>query len=142
MNLARTIKEWLHPKEICVTQELGRQGEEAARQFLEKAGLSFLCANYRGQRGEIDLIFKHRGVLIFVEVKSRTSKSWTRPAAAVDSKKQRRLSRTALQYLRQCGNPEVTVRFDVVEVLTTDRKIIEVRHIEDAFPLAHPFRYG
>lgn len=142
MSLVQTIKDWIHPEPVCVTQELGREGEEAARRFLEKSGLIFLCANFRGHRGEIDLIFKHKSALIFVEVKSRTSKSWTRPAAAVNAPKQRRISKTALEYLRQCGNPEVQLRFDVVEILTVDRKIIEVRHLEDAFPLCRPYRYG
>lgn len=142
MNLVQTVKSWLDPDPKCLTQEIGRQGEEAARRLLEKSGLTFLCANYRGHRGEIDLIFKIRKALVFVEVKSRTCKSWTRPAAAVNARKQWKISKTALEYLRQCGNPEVQVRFDVVEVLTVDRKITEVRHIEDAFRLSSPYRYG
>ncbi len=142
MSVVQTIRRWIHPEPVCITQEIGREGEEAARRFLEKSGLTFLCANYRGHRGEIDLIFKGEGILIFIEVKSRTSNSWTRPAAAVDAGKRRRISKTALEYLRQCRNPEVSLRFDVVEVLTVDRKITEVRHIEDAFGLASPYRYG
>ena len=78
---------------------LGRKGEEAARAELERMGMTVLCANYRHGRGEIDLIVRDGEVLAFVEVKSRSSESWVRPAQAVGRAKQRMLSDTALAYL-------------------------------------------
>ena len=63
---------------------LGRLGERAAKRHLKQAGLKFLYANFKGEQGEIDLVFREVEVLVFVEVKARSSESWTRPAAAVD----------------------------------------------------------
>jgi len=120
----------------------GELGERAARQFLQQKGLHFLTANFRSTRGEIDLVFREGGNLIFVEVKTRSSEDWTRPAAAVDARKRRLLSQTALDYLKLLKNPPVKFRFDIVEVLLTDGAVREIRHLPDAFPLARPYRYG
>ena len=120
----------------------GRLGERAARRHLRRLGLRFLTANFRSPRGEIDLIFRDGAGLVFVEVKTRSSEDWTRPAAAVDAERRRRLSRTALDYLKLLHQPPVTIRFDIVEVLLTDGRVREVRHLPNAFPLARPYRYG
>jgi putative endonuclease len=120
----------------------GKIGELAARKQLQRLGLKFLAANYRSDRGEIDLIFRDEECLVFVEVKTRSSEEWTRPAAAVDSRKRRLLSQTALDYLRQLKNPKVPVRFDIVEVLLADGAVREIRHLPNTFSLSKPYRYG
>ena len=120
----------------------GELGERAAQKHLRQQGLKFLAANYRTTRGEIDLVFRERDCLVFVEVKTRSSEDWTRPAAAVNKGKRRRLSRTALAYLRDLKYPEVRFRFDVVEVLLQDGAVREVRHLPNCFPLSPPYRYG
>lgn len=116
-------------------------GERAARKHLRQSGLKFLTANFRSKHGEIDLIFRDDDCLVFVEVKSRSSEDWTRPAAAVDARKRRLLSLTALDYLHLLKNPEVKFRFDIVEVLLAAGAVREVRHLPNAFPLAAPLRY-
>lgn len=120
----------------------GKAGELAARKHLQQQGMKFLAANYRSDRGEIDLIFRDEECLVFVEVKTRSSEEWTRPAAAVDSRKRRLVSQTALDYLRQLKNPKVPVRFDIVEVLLADGSVREIRHLPNTFPLSKPYRYG
>ncbi len=109
--------------------------------------MKFLAANFRGGRGEIDLIFRASDgparagsfardgtdCLVFVEVKTRSSEEWTRPAAAVDARKRRLLSLTAEDYLRKLGDRRVKWRFDVVEVLLADGLVSEVRHVVHAF---------
>ena len=120
----------------------GDLGELAAKQFLREAGLKFLTANFRSERGEIDLVFRDADCLVFVEVKTRSSEEWTRPAAAVDGRKRRLLSQTALDYLRKLKHPEVKVRFDIVEVLLADGAVREIRHLPNTFCLAKPYRYG
>jgi putative endonuclease len=120
----------------------GKLGERAAEKFLRRQGLKFLTANFRSARGEIDLIFRDSDCLAFIEVKTRSSEDWTRPAAAVNAVRRRRLSRTALDYLRLLKNPTVKIRFDIVEVLLMDGKVHEVRHLPNAFAMAKPFRYG
>ncbi|MSU61890.1 MAG: YraN family protein [Pedosphaera sp.] len=120
----------------------GRIGEQAAKKHLQRLGMKYLTANFRSRRGEIDLIFREGQMLVFVEVKTRSSESWTRPAAAVNVRKRRLLSQTALDYLRLIKNPQVAIRFDVVEVLLSDGRVSEVRHLPNTFQLAAPYRYG
>ena len=120
----------------------GKQGERAAKKFLQKAGLKFLAANFRTERGEIDLVLRDKDCLVFAEVKTRSSEDWTRPAAAVNAEKRRRLSRCALDYLRLLKNPPIKIRFDVVEVLLKDGAVQEVRHLPNTFSLSAPYRYG
>jgi putative endonuclease len=113
----------------------GSSGEAAARIHLIAAGLHFLTANYRSDHGEIDLIFRDDGCLVFVEVKTRSSEEWARPAAAVNASKRRRLSLTAEHYLRSLDDRRVKFRFDVVEVLLDEGGVCEVRHVANAFAL-------
>jgi putative endonuclease len=120
----------------------GALGERAARKHLQARGLKFLTANYKSARGEIDLIFREDDCLVFVEVKTRSSEDWVRPAAAVNARKRRLLSLCALDYLRLLKNPQVKLRFDVVEVLLRDGEVREVRHLPNTFHLSAPYRYG
>jgi putative endonuclease len=120
----------------------GELGERAAKKHLRKLGLKFLAANFRSERGEIDLVFRDNDCLVFVEVKSRSSEDWTRPASAVDARKRRLLSQTALDYLRLLKNPAVKIRFDIVEVLLAAGAVREIRHLPNTFPLARPYRHG
>ena len=120
----------------------GELGEAAARRCLQAKGWKFLAANYRSKRGELDLIFRDGEALVFVEVKTRSSDSWTRPAAAVNARKRRLLSLVALDYLRRIRHPEVCLRFDIVEVILEEGAVVEVRHLPNCFSLAPPFRYG
>jgi putative endonuclease len=120
----------------------GRLGERVARQHLCRLGLKFLAANVRSARGELDLVFRDQDCLVFVEVKTRSSEDWTRPAAAVNAEKRRRLSRAAFDYLARLNYPPVKLRFDVVEVLLEDGAVSQVRHLPNTFPLSPPLRYG
>ena len=120
----------------------GRLGEHAAARTLRQQGLKVLARNWRSARGEVDLVCRDRDCLVFVEVKTRSSEDWTRPAAAVNARKKRLLSQTALDYLDQLKRPPLKLRFDIVEVLLTDGAVREIRHLPNAFPLSAPYRYG
>src|SRR5256886_3013095 len=120
----------------------GRLGERAARKHLRRAGLKFLAANFHSSRGEIDLVFRDDDCLVFVEVKTRSSEDWTRPAAAVNDRKRRLLSQTALDYLKVLRHPQVKIRFDIVEVLLSEGAVHQVRHLPNTFPMSPPYRYG
>src|SRR5882724_858915 len=133
MNLFEKLKVKLAGKEKPGHLRRGELGERAAKKFLQKAGLKFLAANFRSERGEIDLIFHDGDCLAFVEVKTRSSEEWSRPAAAVNAERQRRLSQCALDYLRKIKNPAVKIRFDIVEVLLAEGKVSEVRHLPNTF---------
>jgi putative endonuclease len=142
MKILERIKSTFAGKEKPEHLRRGELGERAAKKYLQKQGLKFLAANFRSGRGEIDLIFRDDDCLAFVEVKTRSSEDWTRPAAAVNAERRRRLSQCALDYLRLLANPPVKIRFDIVEVLLDDGKVREVRHLPNTFALSKPFRYG
>ncbi|HEY6166972.1 MAG TPA: YraN family protein [Verrucomicrobiae bacterium] len=142
MNLWQRIKSHLARAEEPLHLQHGRLGERVAKRHLRRVGLKFLTANFRSARGEIDLIFRDGDCLVFVEVKTRSSEEWTRPAAAVNAHKRRLLSQSALDYLRLLKNPEVKIRFDIVEVLLADGAVREVRHLPNTFSLSKPYRYG
>lgn len=103
--------------------------------------MKHLTSNFRTPRGEIDLVFRDGDCLVFVEVKTRSSEDWGRPAAAVDRERRQRLTRAGLDYLRLLRNPKVKVRFDIVEVLMTDEGLSEIRHLPNSFPMEQPYRY-
>ena len=142
VNLFERIKVRFTGKEKPEHLRRGKLGERAAKKFLRRQGLKFLTANFRSACGEIDLIFRDGDCLAFVEVKTRSSEEWTRPAAAVNAQRRRRLSQAALDYLRLLKNPPVKIRFDIVEVLLTDGKVHEIRHLPNTFAMAKPYRYG
>ena len=142
MNLMEKIKSVFAGKEKPEHLRRGELGERAAKRHLQKLGLKFLTANFRSERGEIDLVFRDGDCLVFIEVKTRSSEGWSRPAAAVNARKRRLLSQTALDYLRLLKNPEVKIRFDIVEVLLADGDVREIRHLPNTFSLSKPYRYG
>lgn len=116
----------------------GRLGELAAAENLRQAGMKILATNYRGGRGELDLVCRDGECLVFVEVKTRSSEEWGRPALAVDKEKRRLIGVAAQYYLKRLGNPEVKLRFDVVEVLLKEGAVAEVRHLPNAFVPERP----
>lgn len=142
MKLLERIKAKLTARPKPEHLRRGELGERAAKKYLQRHGLKFLTANFRSERGEIDLIFRDNDCLAFVEVKTRSSEDWTRPAAAVNAERRRRLSRCALDYLRLLKNPPVKIRFDIVEVLLVDGAVREIRHLPNTFALSKPYRHG
>lgn len=142
MTLWARIKQAWGKKDKPEHLRRGQLGERAAKKHLQSLGLKFLVANFKSDHGEIDLVFRDADCLAFVEVKTRSSEDWTRPAAAVDARKRRLLSRTALDYLKLLGNPQVKIRFDIVEVLLRDGEVREIRHLPNTFTMSKPYRYG
>ena len=142
MNVAKRIKSWWRRSELPVHLQYGVLGERAAKKYLKRQGLKFLTANFRSERGEVDLVFRDGDCLVFVEVKTRSSEKWVRPAAAVNKERRRRLSRAALDYLRLLKNPQVKLRFDIVEVLLEEGAVRQVRHLPNTFAMERPYRYG
>lgn len=79
----------------------GRAAERAAEKFLTRQGLTLVTRNFRGKRGEIDLIMDHAGTLVFVEVRSRRSTRFGSAVETIDAVKQTKLIKTAELYLTQ-----------------------------------------
>lgn len=96
-------------------RRIGAIMEARAAKYLEEQGMQILERNYRCRRGEIDLIGRERGYLVFVEVKYRSGRSTGVPEAAVDWQKARKICRTADYYRSMHGVLDsVPQRYDVV----------------------------
>ncbi len=115
---------------------LGRRGEEAAARYLASVGYRILERRYRTRAGEIDFIAEDGETLVFVEVKTRSSLSFGRPAEAVNVRKRARIAGAASLYLARRGSPDRSCRFDVVEVLESGGAPPRIRLIRDAFESA------
>jgi len=108
---------------------LGRIGEKSAGKYLRKKGYKIIEKNYTTKIGEVDLIALYGDLLVFIEVKTRSSMAYGNPGDAVDYHKQRKYVLLAKEYLMvKKEYREKPVRFDVVEILNG-----EINHIESAF---------
>ena len=111
----------------------GVWGEIYAARYLRDNGYRICGSNYRTRFGELDIIAEKDGVLVFVEVKTRSDGMLARPMEAVDRQKQRKLSLAAKQFFRH-ESPQMPARFDVIEVyLDACQKPSQICHIPDAF---------
>lgn len=119
---------------------LGWDGERLAARHLRREGMKLLLSRYRCRWGEVDWVVRDRDTLVFVEVKTRQSELFGNPSEAVTRAKQKRMSRVALDYLQKLGNPEIPLRFDIVEV-TIRPEGFQCHHIRDAFPCSEPYLY-
>jgi len=97
-------------------QQFGKDSESLAARHLQKNGYKILEQNYRNKLGEIDIIAKEKGTLVFVEVKARKTHVFGNPKWAVTPKKQRKISMVALYYLKATKQTHVKARFDVVSL--------------------------
>jgi len=116
------------------SKETGTRGEEIAAAYLKKEGYRIQERNYRCPLGEIDIIALDGDEVVFVEVKSRRSEDFGAPEAAVDTRKQAKLSRIALNYINEHNLNDRNARFDVVAVRISDG-VGRLRLIRNAFDL-------
>lgn len=119
------------------TATTGRLGETFAAEYLVRQGYEILEKNYRRQFGEVDIVARDRGTLVFVEVKTRHSNLYGAPLEAVDQRKQRQLSKIAQGYLLNSHLHDVAARFDVIGVtLDTNNQPVQIELVRNAFDLA------
>lgn len=116
---------------------LGREGEDLAARFLMKRGYRILERNYSTSQGEIDLIALDRDQVVFVEVKTRTSEAYGAPELAVNPRKQRRMIKAALGYIKFKKLHQVPCRFDVVAISAASGREVEL--IQNAFEMDRTF---
>ncbi|MEX0901023.1 MAG: YraN family protein [Gammaproteobacteria bacterium] len=96
---------------------LGRDAERLAQAWLEARGLSLVCANWRGRRGELDLVMRDRGIIAVIEVRARIGRPHDDARASVDRRKAHRLTSAIREYLCFSGlGDSLPVRVDLVTV--------------------------
>lgn len=112
-------------------RKIGSYYEEIAIKYLREQGYEILEQNYRNSYGEIDIIAKRDNVIIFAEIKYRTSNLYGDPLEAVDKRKQHRITQVALYYYMKNGYSEekVPCRFDVIAIYGDGK----IRHEINAF---------
>lgn len=116
------------------TREFGASGENIASNFLQKQGYCILAKNYRCRLGEVDLVARDGKTLAFVEIKFRHGTTYGLPQEAVTYRKQRKIVKVALHYLKKNHSTLLRmncppVRFDVVAILPEGIELIK-----NAFP--------
>ena len=126
---------WTSSQEAAANKDaVGRRGEAVAARYLYVHGGRVLCRNFRGPHGgEVDIVLRDGAVLAFVEVKTRTSTLYGRPAQAVTLDKQTLIVRGAGAYLRRLRGQKLAWRLDVVEVLLLPGEKPAVHWIKSAF---------
>jgi len=113
---------------------LGDRGERAAVKYLKQQGFRIIARQYRNSYGEVDIIAQDGKTMVFVEVKTRTSTNDGQPFEAVDTRKQEKITRIALAWLKQYDRLEQPARFDVVSILWPDDKgEPQIQHFRNAF---------
>ncbi|AZK47809.1 YraN family protein [Paenibacillus lentus] len=113
----------------------GRLAEEAAGRYLQEQGYALLECNWRCRSGEIDIIAKKDGVIVIVEVRSRSmhNEQYGTPAESITPRKIKQVRETAIVYLQQTHQLNEIIRFDVVGVKMQRNEIIAIEHIVNAF---------
>jgi putative endonuclease len=115
---------------------VGRRGEQIAVNFLRKEGYKILFRNFRAKYGgEIDIVCRDRlaKVLVFVEVKTRTTNLFGDPHDALTLRQQDRIVRAAKEWLRMLDDRDIPYRFDIVEIVLEPLR--QVRLIRNAFQI-------
>jgi putative endonuclease len=115
---------------------LGKLGEDLARERLKDLGYRILKTNYRCSLGEVDVVARDGDVLVFIEIKTRKNESLGQIKEAVNRRKQSKLSKVALAYLKSNNLWGSKARFDVVSIRLIDGKK-EIEIIKNAFELAY-----
>lgn len=111
--------------------KLGKDGELIAFMVLQRDGYNILHTNWKYKKAEIDIIATKDNFLIFVEVKTRTSKKFGRPSDAIDKKKIA-LYQDAVEAFLEQSPSELEVRFDAINIIISKTET-EIEHIPNAF---------
>lgn len=118
--------------EMDPRHELGRRGEELAAGYLKSLGYKIVGRNLVNNIGELDLVAEDGRTVVVVEVKTR-AKSGRPPAEAVNGRKRRKLTMTAVLFLQAKKWDDRPARFDVVEIVCPPGGTPIINHIKDAF---------
>ncbi|MBQ7477097.1 MAG: YraN family protein [Selenomonadaceae bacterium] len=114
------------------TKNLGNAGEIFAANYLEQLGYKILEKNFRVRSAEIDIVAEIDGVIVFVEVKTRSDTKHGLPAEAVNFRKQQKIIQAAGVFLQDEKYFDAPCRFDVIEIYSNGSQF-SARHIENAF---------
>lgn len=117
-------------------KRLGEWGEAEARRYLETKEYVFMERNFRVPEGEIDLVMQDGDIVVFIEVKTRTSDSFGTPEESVSREKRKRLIRAAWAFLQERERIDASWRIDVVAIEASPNWTIQrLDHYQSAFDI-------
>ncbi|MFN8324014.1 MAG: YraN family protein [Chitinophagales bacterium] len=111
--------------------DLGKQGETAAAEFLTQKGHQILALNFRFGRAEVDIVSQDGNIVVFTEVKTRSTERFGFPEEFVGREKMKLMKDAAEEFLYR-NQLDTEVRFDIVSVIVRNGRF-SIHHIEDAF---------
>ncbi|MXV14463.1 YraN family protein [Hufsiella ginkgonis] len=117
---------------MAAHNDLGRKGEEIAKDYLGSKGYKVICRNWRRSQAEVDLIAEFGQRFIFIEVKTRTGTFFGEPETFVGAAKQRNMQFAAEKFI-EIRDHQGEIRFDIISILFGSYGSYNLRHIEDAF---------
>ncbi len=118
---------------MAAKDALGRRGEAIAARHLADSGLVILERNWRCPQGEIDLVARDGGELVFVEVKTRSSIAFGHPLEAITAAKLARLRRLAAAWCEAHPGRHDRIRIDAIAVIAPTVGPVQVEHLERVF---------
>jgi len=131
------LRSWMNRRQQAAGDDararLGRTGERQAARFLRRKGYRIVTRNYRCAGGELDLVALDGTTIVFVEVKTRSSRVHADPQDAVTPLKQERLMRAARTFIQHTGSQGREFRFDVVALEIAGRRTCRIEHLTNAF---------
>ena len=120
--------------------DLGKQGEELAKNYLLANGYALVEENWRWHHHEVDLIVCNDTYMVFVEVKTRMHVIFGEPEVFVTHEKQQKIIRAANAYMLKSRSPK-DARFDIISVVISDNEAPIIKHLPNAYS-AHAARSG
>lgn len=112
------------------TRDKGARWERIAARALRRKGWRIVTRNWRGRRGELDIVAWDGPVLVFVEVRARPATALVGGYHSITAKKRQLVREAGMDYLRKLYPPPRHHRFDVVEIAHRTDKDYDVRHFE------------
>lgn len=132
-KLTDSVRQYREKRTLTPELALGRRGEDVAHRYLQRAGYRVIARNYRpgGGEAEIDIVARQGEVVVFVEVKARSSAEFGSPDRAIGKAKQKNIVIAAHSYATRAGIDWNQVRFDTVSIVFNPHPTIT--HHQDAF---------
>lgn len=120
-------------KDNMYNKKVGSFGEMLALRYLENSNYKILDRNFNTSYGEIDIIAKEKNEYVFIEVKTRTSKKYGRPAEAVNLKKEKHIQNASKIYIYKHKLENKYIRYDIIEIYFIDKEKYYINHLRNNF---------
>ncbi|MGB9749656.1 MAG: YraN family protein [Caldisericia bacterium] len=112
-------------------KDLGKKGEELAKNYLIKSGYKIIEKNFRSKYGEIDLICEKDNSIIFIEVRTKSNLEFSLPEETITSKKIEHLKKTSLDYLSKSNKKFKDIKFEFIGIVFLSNNDYKINHIKD-----------